>query len=187
MRAQRRAVGASARANHARVITRHVARSIPLAPGARIALYAALAEEADTAPLTEWARRRGLKVLLPRIINRRRQLLRFCPADHCTFSVNAYGIPEPAGRTWIAPRWLDAVFLPLVAFDARGARLGMGGGYYDRALEFRRVRRCWRGPLLVGIAYAFQQVDRLPVRPHDVYLDAVVTERGVELFRGEIS
>lgn len=187
MRARRRAVGASERTSHARAIARHVARSVPLRRGARIALYSSLPEEVDTAPLLEWARRRGLRVYLPRIVDRRRRIMRFCSAEDCRLEVNAYDIPEPAGGAWIAPRWLDAVFLPLVAFDDRGARLGMGRGYYDRALAFRRVRHSWRGPMLVGIAYAFQRVDRLRVRPHDVRLDAVVTERGILRCRGELT
>ncbi len=78
----------------------------------------------------------------------------------------------------IGARWLDLVFLPLVGFDARGMRLGMGGGYYDRAFAFRRVRRVWKKPLLIGFAYDLQRVPHLESAPHDVLLDAVVTEKG---------
>src|SRR5690606_28904822 len=92
---------------------------------------------------------------------------------------NRFGIPEPHGARTLGARWLDLVFTPLVAFDAHGMRLGMGAGFYDRAFAFRRWRTVWRGPRLVGLAYSFQQAARIEAAPHDVLLDAVVTENGV--------
>ena len=92
---------------------------------------------------------------------------------------NRLGIDEPQGLRTLAPRRLDIVFLPLVGFDAHGVRLGAGGGYYDRAFAFRRWRRAWHAPRLIGIAYSFQQVDTLMAAAHDVLLDAVVTEKGM--------
>ena len=93
--------------------------------------------------------------------------------------VNRLGICEPEGSRIIGARWLDLVFLPLVGFDTRGVRLGMGGGYYDRAFAFRRWRTAWHTPRLVGLAYSFQQVEEIVAAPHDVLLDAVITDRGV--------
>jgi 5-formyltetrahydrofolate cyclo-ligase len=58
-------------------------------------------------------------------------------------------------------------------------RLGMGAGFYDRAFAYRRWRRAWHKPRLIGIAYAFQEVPRIVPAAHDVRLDAVVTEEGV--------
>jgi 5-formyltetrahydrofolate cyclo-ligase len=55
----------------------------------------------------------------------------------------------------------------------------MGAGFYDRAFAFRHLRPGWRGPRLIGLAYAFQQVPALAPGPHDVRLDAVLTEQGV--------
>ena len=75
------------------------------------------------------------------------------------------------------------VFLPLTAFDARGNRLGQGGGYYDRAFAFRSHAEHWRRPLLVGLAYEFQHAGELQAKPTDVPLDAVVTERRIYEFR----
>jgi 5-formyltetrahydrofolate cyclo-ligase len=63
--------------------------------------------------------------------------------------------------------------------------LGSGAGYYDRALSFRRRRRGWLGPKLIGIAYECQRVAALAARPTDIPLDAVITERGIEFFIGE--
>jgi 5-formyltetrahydrofolate cyclo-ligase len=93
---------------------------------------------------------------------------------------NAFGIEEPAGHARVALLTLDAVLVPLVAFDARGHRLGMGAGFYDRALR-RRLdgRQTFRRPRLIGVAYAIQQAAAIERAPWDVALDLVVTERGV--------
>lgn len=181
MRALRRSVPLAQRAACARAVARHAARSVALRAGARVALYAALPEELDTTPLLEWVSSRGFPVYLPRIEDCRHRLMRFCLASG-QFTINRYGIREPLGTRCLAARWFDVVFLPLVAFDGRGARLGMGSGYYDRALAFRHARASWGGPLLVGLAYAFQQVEALTAQPHDVRLDAVITERGLIRF-----
>ena len=95
------------------------------------------------------------------------------------YRTNRLGIEEPLGQRTISARRLDLVFLPLVGFDRRGVRLGAGGGYYDRAFEFRRWRRFWHAPRLIGIAYSFQQLDGITPAAHDVLLDAVVTEKGI--------
>ena len=98
---------------------------------------------------------------------------------------NVFGIAEPAhgSRGRIALRRLDTVLVPLVGFDAHGHRLGMGAGFYDRALRSRLDRsQPFRRPRLIGIAYAIQQVDRLEPARWDVALDLVVTERGVLRF-----
>jgi 5-formyltetrahydrofolate cyclo-ligase len=92
---------------------------------------------------------------------------------------NRLGIHEPEGSRSMGARWLDVVFLPLVGFDDHGVRLGMGGGYYDRAFAFRRWRTAWHTPRLIGLAYALQQVESLPAAHHDVRLDAVVTEERI--------
>ena len=70
--------------------------------------------------------------------------------------------------------------MPLVAFDDRGRRVGMGGGYYDRTFAARRGRRALRRPRLVGVAFGFQRRDALPGAAWDVPLDAAVTENGLE-------
>jgi 5-formyltetrahydrofolate cyclo-ligase len=93
--------------------------------------------------------------------------------------VNRLGITEPQGSQFLGARWFDVVFLPLVGFDVYGLRLGMGGGYYDRAFAFRRWRLAWQAPRLIGLGYSFQQVERIAAATHDVRLDAVITERGV--------
>ena len=94
---------------------------------------------------------------------------------------NRFGIPEPdvAAGALLEPDTMSLVVLPLVGFDARGGRLGMGGGWYDRTFAFRRLHRA--PPWLAGAAFAVQQLDTLHAEPWDVPLDAVCTERATFL------
>ncbi len=148
-----------------------------------IAFYMAYQGEMSCAPLMEWAHEHGKEVLLPVVTGNR---MRFAPQHfRGRLVLNRWGIQEPEWqpRKWVGARYPGVVFVPLVAFDSSGNRLGQGGGYYDRMFAFRRYAGCWRRPLLVGLAHDFQRVEALPVKPTDVPLDAVVTERQVYDFR----
>ncbi|MEM9580357.1 MAG: 5-formyltetrahydrofolate cyclo-ligase, partial [Pseudomonadota bacterium] len=79
----------------------------------------------------------------------------------------------PEAGAWVEP---EIVIVPLVAFDARGGRLGYGGGFYDRTLERLRSRRA---TLAIGFAFAAQEAGTLPLEPTDQPLDLIVTERGI--------
>ena len=177
--ARRRQVPPQQRAHISQLVAQNVDRSLQLRSGWRIALYAALPWELDTAPLIALAESRGCRVFLPRIDRRRASsAMRFAPRGG-PWRYNRLGIAEPQGSESLGARWLDVVFLPLVGFDRRGLRLGTGGGFYDRAFAFRHLRQVWHAPRLVGLAYAFQEVDHIEAAAHDVPMDAVVTEEGV--------
>jgi 5-formyltetrahydrofolate cyclo-ligase len=96
---------------------------------------------------------------------------------------NRHGIPEPevSPADTLAPDALDVVLVPLLAFDRHGHRLGSGAGYYDRSFAFLATQARPARPLLVGVGYGFQQVERLPAQPWDVPLDYVATD--AELIR----
>ncbi|MGH8294582.1 MAG: 5-formyltetrahydrofolate cyclo-ligase [Steroidobacteraceae bacterium] len=181
LRARRRAVSAAKRARAARQVAHYADRTLDLRAGRRIGIYAATAEELDTSCLIALALRRGCLVYLPRIDRRpQARTMRFAQlTEPRALRINRFRIAEPDGPQLAGMRLLDLVFVPLVGFDRHGVRLGMGGGYYDRAFGFMRLRRIWRAPLLVGIGYASQEVDRIAPAAHDVPLDLVITERGV--------
>ena len=96
---------------------------------------------------------------------------------------NRFGIPEPdlAAESMLAPEVLDAVLVPLLAFNRAGVRLGMGGGFYDRSFAFLNTAPRRPRPLLIGVAYGFQEDDSLQAQAWDVPLDYIATER--ELIR----
>ena len=84
-----------------------------------------------------------------------------------------FGAKVPAEGAWLVPQ---VVIVPLVAFDARGGRLGYGGGFYDRTLEGLRGRG---RVTAIGFAFAAQEARDLPLEPTDQPLDMLVTEAGV--------
>ncbi|MFN4100149.1 MAG: 5-formyltetrahydrofolate cyclo-ligase [Pararhodobacter sp.] len=87
-----------------------------------------------------------------------------------------FGAPVPAQGVPMVPQVL---IVPMLAFDARGYRLGYGGGFYDRTLELLRAS----GPVIaVGFAYAAQEMGAVPIDGHDQPLDAIVTEEGLRRF-----
>ena len=88
--------------------------------------------------------------------------MRFVPLNPHTRQ-HDFGMLEPEGDGLDRRAFLDTIFCAGVAFDRRGARLGHGAGFYDRALAFRHLRRHWPGPRLVGLAYSFQVVIAIPV------------------------
>ncbi len=87
-----------------------------------------------------------------------------------------FGALIPAEGLWIEP---EVLIVPLLAFDARGYRLGYGGGFYDRTLEGLRAKR---PTFAVGFAFGAQEEDEVPTEPTDQRLDAVVTEVGLREF-----
>jgi 5-formyltetrahydrofolate cyclo-ligase len=94
----------------------------------------------------------------------------------CRMVEGAFKAMIPEEGTWLEP---EVLIVPMLAFDARGYRLGYGGGFYDRTLEGLRAR----GPVVaVGFAFAAQEVDEVPTDAFDQRLDVVVTEKGVTVF-----
>ncbi len=161
-------------------ITRHVAAMRWLQGGRAIGLYVAVGAEPDTAALCALADRLHCPVFLPRIIDYRYRRMVFVRSGSTPLQPNRHGIPEPAANAQQrSARSLSVIFLPLLGFDRHGTRLGSGAGYYDRLFGFRRLRRHWQRPLLVGLAFSSQELPRIEPATHDVPLDAIVTEHGV--------
>ncbi len=137
--------------------------------GAVVAGFWPLAGEIDIRPLLHALDARNHPVLLP--VTPRRGLplefRRWRPGD--TMAPGRFGTPVPPG----APMIPTLVLVPLLAFDRRGNRLGYGAGYYDRTLA------ALPGVRTLGCAFAAQELDSVPVGPHDVRLDAIATEHGV--------
>ncbi len=93
-----------------------------------------------------------------------------------TLRTNNFGLIEPKNGSFAHPRALDVVIAPVVAFDSRNNRVGMGGGYFDRTFSFLRHRKMYFHPKLIGVAFDCQKVDEIPRNPWDIRLFSVVTE-----------
>ncbi len=185
MRAQRRQLTHQTLQHHSQQLRRLASDFKPFRHSRRIAFYIAAGGEIDPAPLMKLALMAGKQVYLP--ILRRRPAKGLWFASHHPggrLQLNRFKIPEPIvhARRIVMPWSIDMVFVPLVAFDLRGNRLGMGGGFYDRTFAFKQQRNHWWGPKLIGLAHDFQRVDQLPTQPWDIPLDAVITERAIYHF-----
>lgn len=154
-----------------------VLRFLEARPGSKLAAFHAFRGEPELQPALSALDASGYQVHLPVLVDQHLHFRRWTHGIRLT--KNRYGIPEPLDGAPCAAEELDCVLMPLVAFSVNGARLGMGGGYYDRTFAFRRDPQAQASPQLVGIAYGLQQADSLPVEPWDVPLDAVITDQGV--------
>lgn len=135
-----------------------------------VALY--LANDGEISPhlLCEYFWQQEINVYLPVIQDK--QLVFALYSTQTVWQENIYGIKEPLTEDYLPKEALDIVFLPLVGFDVKGGRLGMGGGFYDRSFEGKRTDEA---PLLIGLAHDCQQVKSLPIEGWDVPLQTFIT------------
>ncbi|MEU4111200.1 5-formyltetrahydrofolate cyclo-ligase [Streptomyces sp. NPDC027717] len=181
----RRALTPDERAGAGTALAAHALLLPELADARTVAAYVSVGTEPATAELLEELRLRGTRVLLPALL----------PDDDLDWgaytgpgslaSVRHGGrmeLSEPAGARLGPDAVLsaDVVLLPGLAVDARGMRLGRGGGSYDRVLA--RLERAGAGPSLVVLLYDTEVVARVPAEAHDRPVHAVVTPTGVRRF-----
>ncbi|MBF0444055.1 MAG: 5-formyltetrahydrofolate cyclo-ligase [Magnetococcales bacterium] len=160
-------------------IIKHVIEFKPFLMAQTVALYLPVDNEVDTSPLLNHHKILEKKLCLP-VVRPENKLgfSQFKPGDSLQSGV--YGILEPCNKDWLDIGSIDMFLLPLVGFDAQGTRLGYGGGYYDRALS--HCKKNAKKPIVVGLAFQFQEVAQLPCADHDVPLHYIVTENGVRSF-----
>jgi len=145
--------------------------------------YVHVRSEVRTQDFLRAALARGRRIVVPYCVGG--DLGLFLLADMDELSPGTIGIPEPRAELRGRPEKrvdaaeLDLVVVPGVAFDRRGARLGYGRGYFDKLLA--RVRP---DTLLVGLAFECQVFPAIPVEPHDVCMDLVITEENVYTGQG---
>jgi 5-formyltetrahydrofolate cyclo-ligase len=179
LRGARRALSAADHGRRSTLAANAVTRLPMFAAGKKVALYLPFDAETDTSALLIAARRRRIQVFVPVVVDRRRGLMRFYPLVG-KLRPGAFGLAVPQHTKYpLAPRWLNLIVVPLVGVDGVGRRLGMGGGFYDRALSFRRHMRHKIGPHLVGLAFDVQRTSEPFAEPWDIRLDSVATESGL--------
>lgn len=169
--AARLALDATTRGELAARIETHLAALLATRSPQTLAFCAPVRGEFDARPLASMLLQRGWQAAMPVVVaaNAAMRFRRWTPA--CAMDVDRYGIPIPADGAELIPA---VVLLPLVAFDVQGFRLGYGGGYFDRTLAAMVPR-----PLAIGVGFELARVaDTLP-QPHDIRLDAIVTEAGI--------
>lgn len=143
-----------------------------------IAAYWSFGNEVSITEIFDQLASNGSKIYLPKMQAQQLGLALYEPEK---MQKNTYNFLEPSSGTLAELSKLDLVYLPLIAFDTTGSRLGRGQGHYDRLLQTVRLvapqARC------IGIAYEWQKVSHVPTETHDVPLDGVMTEQRYYAFK----
>ena len=171
--------GATAGASAAK----HFFGAIGVPAGCVVSGYWPMRHEFDVRPLLETFHARGHVCALPLVVGKGQPLEFRVWSPGASLVEAAFGTRVPADNADVVTPTL--LLTPMLAFDARGYRLGYGGGFYDRTLD--GLRASGLTPLAVGCAFHGQRIDRVPVNATDQRLDWVVTERGASRFAPETS
>ena len=175
--ALRDAIPTDERIDKSIAMAEHAGQAIAFDPGTIISGFLPIQSEVDIRPLMVRYRARGARLCVPAILDKLtivfRELIPGAPLIPTGFGTAGPGedaaVLDPA-----------VMLVPLSAFDRRGHRIGYGAGYYDRAID--RLRQKGLNPKLIGIAFDCQEVAHVPDEPHDICLDAMLTESGLRLF-----
>ena len=153
---------------------------LELAKLSPVAGYWPVGGEIDGRPLLAALAKAGRTVCLPRMESRQGPARFLVWRGTEALTADAFGVPSPPTTgADVSPRLF---LVPLLAFDRAGGRLGQGGGHYDRIISLYRAH----GAIAVGLAYAEQEMDRVPTGPHDAHLDWVITPKSaIRCVRGE--
>ncbi|MCO5106297.1 MAG: 5-formyltetrahydrofolate cyclo-ligase [Burkholderiaceae bacterium] len=173
--AARLAIPAGERRHHAQRIGAGLDALLPDLAGLVVAVYWPIRGEPDLRPWIASIRRRGARCALPVVLGRDAPLAFREWRDGARLEPGVWNIPVPADGAQLAP---GIVIAPVVGFDERGYRLGYGGGYYDRTLAAATPRPC-----AIGVGHSGAALPSIDPQAHDVPMDAIVTERGVQVHR----
>jgi 5-formyltetrahydrofolate cyclo-ligase len=167
--ARRDALGAGERGERSRRIAERAAALPEVLEAGTVMAFWSFGSEVETAPLIERLHEAGTRIVLPRIQGGDVVAVPYVPGD--PVAAAAFGAMEPSAPGIVEPGQVDLVVVPGVAFDRRGARIGYGGGFYDRFLPRTRP-----GVAAIAIAFAVQIVEEIPEGHMDRRVDAIVTE-----------
>lgn len=141
----------------------------------RILMYHSLPDELFTHDfLRKWGARKHF--YLPRVNGVNLEIL---PYEESRLELGSFHIEEPTGNDTVDPSEIELVVVPAVAYDRRGNRLGRGKGFYDRLLRNTRATK-------IGVGYDLQLVDEIPVEPHDVGVDIIITQNATIVINGTV-
>jgi len=139
--------------------------------GAIVSGFSPIKTEFNPIPLMRRLLDAGARLALPTVVGRGKPLLTREWKFGDPLVAGVWGIREPApAAPEVAP---DIILVPLAAFDRAGYRLGYGAGYYDMTLAALRAKKAI---VAVGLGFAAQEVEKVPVEPHDQKLDFILTE-----------
>ena len=188
LRIQRNDLSIEQQNQHAQKIAQNFLQSQYFATNQSIAAYLSTQGEADLETIIRAIQQHSTKICyLPVILSIQNAQMLFAPYHSQTeLKANSFGILEPIYKHNELKKAadLDLILAPLVGFDDKGHRIGMGGGYYDRALQHLRnsSTNTQIKPHYVGMAHALQEVSHLEQYPWDIPLNAIITEHELRHF-----
>lgn len=152
-------------------------QNFEIAPDAVVSAFLPIRSEVDLTPIIDDLLKQQIAVCLPFMLDK--ENIEFRTYGHDTNLIdNGFGTKAPADDEAVLEP--DVMLVPLSAFDQYGSRMGYGAGFYDRAIA-RLIQRD-RKPVLIGVAFSVQQVAEVPIEPHDIPLDMILTENGLRSF-----
>lgn len=172
--AARDAIPADERIEKGLAMVTHGGDAIDVRRGTIVSGFLPIRSEADIQPLMARLRERGARLCVPVILDRSTIVFREL-VPGVALIASGFGTLGPGPDAAV----LDpaVMLVPLSAFDRTGHRIGYGAGHYDRAID--RLHQKGLNPRLIGIAFDCQEVPSVPAEPHDVRLDAILTESGL--------
>lgn len=177
-RRKRREITAEEFAENSQIVIAKL-REIPELRRARVVMaFAPLADEVDIKPLLEELKSQGKRIVFPALVGVEGRMDAHEVEDFSRgLRRGRFGVLLPVDGIPVDPRSIDFIFVPAVAYNGTGHRLGRGGGYYDRFLAGRAIKafRC-------GVALECQVLESIPVREHDCAVELLVTESRVRRF-----
>ncbi|MBX4959484.1 5-formyltetrahydrofolate cyclo-ligase [Rhizobium lentis] len=175
--AARDAIAPGARISKSLAMADHAGEAVAFEAGTIISGFLPIRSEADLRPLMARFATRGARLCVPAILDRQTIVFREL-AEGVPLIATGFGTVGPGAEAAILDP--EIMLVPLSAFDSRGHRIGYGAGHYDRAIS--RLREKGMHPKLIGIAFDCQEVAHVPDEPHDISLDAILTESGLRFF-----
>lgn len=175
LRKQRQVLNDTQQQIHAFALLNQIISFNIISKNLHIAIYIAHDGEINTQPLIEYLWKEQCHCYLPCLTDQSYLLFQpYRPND--SLMLNRYLIQEPINQLpYVSMSELDIVFIPLVAFDLNGHRLGRGKGYYDKTIA--HLNNMKSRPKLIGLAHDFQKIKAVPVDKWDQPLDFVITEK----------
>jgi 5,10-methenyltetrahydrofolate synthetase len=173
--AARLATAADDRAAWAAKIVKGLDRVIGDITGLIVSVYWPFRGEPDRRPWMKQVTARGGRCALPVVVEKGQPLIFRCWAEGEPLERGVWNIPIPVAGPTVVP---DVTIAPVVGFDKQSFRLGYGGGFFDRTLATLPVK-----PLVFGVGYEFQALQTIHPLPHDIPMNAIVTEKGVHRLR----
>ena len=135
-------------------------------------------KEVDTSPILSILQGKDKNVIVPKVVGKTME--HYLLTDNTKFIESKWGVPEPDDGIAVTEEKIDVVFIPLLAFDEKGNRVGYGKGFYDGFLK-----KCRKDIVKIGLSFFKPEKIILDIEPHDIRLDYCITPEKIYSFSAD--